>query len=187
MVQSTVVLSRLTFLMASTRNWNSDTTRSNIPMAMYLDAMCYRFQALSSANPRIGTPRTPDHLYVFKMVLSSVKKSYEKRVANLKPDMHAVDKRGHCPLFDPSLQQYFDIDGNPGPTFDGSWEDMTTPDLSQTDFSGTDWSGTGETSCSNSTGSIGIDAAGPPFYFDLWATMTSSWAENLDVIHSEMI
>lgn len=183
MVQATLVLSRLTFLMASTRNWDADTTRSNVPMAMYLDAMCYRFQALSSANPRLGTPRNPDHLYVFKMILSSVKKSYEKRVADIKPDLFRVDRRGHCPILDPSLQQYFNADGPPAPAYGDAWGDMTTPDLTETDFSGatTGWSATGGTPDSDPAAMVGMDGVGAPMYFDLWATMTSTWADNINV------
>ena len=184
MVQSTLVLSRLTFLMATTRNWDADTTRSNIPMVMYLDAMCYRFQALSSANPRAGTPRNPDPLYVFKMVLSSVKKSYEKRVANIMPDDFAVDHRGRCPVLDPSLQQYFNAEVSGESTYGEAWEDMSTPDLIGTDFSSTDWTemgGTEGTSGSSSMGSAGIDVTGTPMYFDLWATMTNNWADNINV------
>lgn len=181
MVQATLVLSRLTFLMAATRNWDPETTRSNVPMVMYLDAMCYRFQALSSANPRQGTPRNPDPLYVFKMVLSSVKKSYEKRVANIKPEVSVVDRKGHCPVMDPSLQQYFSFEGTQAAAYSGSWEDMSAPDLSGAHFSSTDWSEAEGTPASSSLGSVGVDGAGAPLYYDLWATMTSTWADPIDV------
>jgi len=181
MVQATLVMSRLTFLMASSRNWDADTTRSNIPLVMYLDALCYRLQALSSANPRAGTPRNPDPLFVFKMVLSSVKKSYEKRVANIKPDVFVVDRRGHCPILDPSLQQYFSFDGPPTPMLADDWDDMGTPNLSATDSSGMGWCETGNTPDFSPIGTACVNGVGAPLYYDLWATMTSSWADNINV------
>jgi hypothetical protein len=160
MVQVVLVLSRLTFLMAANLGWDSDTTRSNVPLVMYLDCLCYRFQLLSSTPPDGSeTPKNPDVLYVFKMVLGSVKKSYERRVAQIEPGFLVVDHgkaigvaRGHCPILDPTLGPLFDISDS---TYGGSFE------LSQ-----------GGTSSASTTSS-----SSAPLYHDLWATMTCSWAE----------
>ncbi|KAG0647752.1 Transcription factor himD [Hyphodiscus hymeniophilus] len=174
-VQSILVLSRLTFLMASNQNWTPEITRANIPLVMYLDALCYRFQAVSSTDtPTSSSERAkdPDVFYVFKLILSSVKKSYERRVAAIAPKSFIVEMgkavgpaRGHCPMLDPNLSVYFDqnlemqIDDS---TYGGSWDYMngSTPE------SGAAYMNT-------------TMAPNPPVYFDLWATMTGTWAAEL--------
>lgn len=157
MVQVIVVISRLSFLMAAKMGWDAGTTRANIPFAMYLDALCYRFQHLSSTpSDGVDPPKNPDVLYIFMMVLGSVKKSYERRVSNIKPDFFAVDHgnaigvaRGHCPVMDPSLSIYF---GTPDSTYGSSFDtDVST--------------------------AASLTAISNPLYHDLWATMTGSWAE----------
>jgi hypothetical protein len=160
MVQAVLVLSRLTFLMAANFGWDSDTTRSNVPLVMYLDCLCYRFQYLSSTpSDTIETPKTPDVLYVFKRILGSVKKSYERRVSKIEPNSFIVDHgnvvglaRGHCPILDPTLSPLFDISDS---TYGGSFD--------MTEF------GTQSISTSG--------ASKMPLWHDLWATMSCSWAE----------
>ncbi|TVY30151.1 hypothetical protein LHYA1_G001118 [Lachnellula hyalina] len=161
MVEATLVLSRLTFLMAANRGWDSNTTRTNIPLVMYLDCLCYRFQHLSStktSSEDVNHPRNPDVLYVFKMLLASVKTSYERRVANIKPESFVVQPgkiagiaMGHCPIMDPSLSPYFNSPKDS--TYGGS------SDLNQI----------GASEYQTST-------TGMPLYHDLWATMTCNWA-----------
>jgi hypothetical protein len=163
MVQAILVLSRLTFLMAANQGWDADTTRTNVPLVMYLDCLCYRFQHLSSTKTSSDEhPKNPDILYVFKMLLGSVKKSYERRVGNIKPESFVMDyakgagaARGHCPIMDPSMSAYM-----------SSPEDSTYG--SSFDLSG---SATSEYQTS----------AMPtmPLYHDLWATMTCNWAEEI--------
>lgn len=154
-----LVLSRLTFVMAANLGWDSDTTRSNIPLVMYLDALCYRFQHLSlTPSDDTETPKNPDVIYVFKMILKSCKKSYERRVSKIEPGFLVVDHsnvigvaRGHCPILDPSLNPLFDISDS---TYGGSYElsESATPSNSST-------------------------TASLPQYHDVWAIMTGSWAE----------
>ena len=166
MVQSILVLSRLTFLMAANLGWDVNTTRANVPLVMYLDCLCYRFQTLSSTIPDgSDPPKNPDVLYVFKMVLESVKKSYERRVSNIKPDFFIVDHgtaigvaRGHCPMLDPTLSVYFNNPLSDDSTYTGSF-----------DFDG---------SASYPSSEI-WRPANTPLYHDLWATMTCSWAEEI--------
>jgi hypothetical protein len=162
MVQATVVLSRLTFVMASNLGWDPETTRSHVPLVMYLDALCFRFQSLSMVSSLgTSTPENPDILYVFKMIISSVKKSYECRVSDIQPNFFAAERgngigiaRGQCPISDPSLSIYLDSDDS---SYGGSWN-----------LSG----GTVNTPSTNCT-------AGVPLYHDLWATMTGTWAEDI--------
>jgi hypothetical protein len=165
-VQAILVLSRLTFLMASNLGWTPETTRANIPLVMYLDVLSYRFQAVSS-TPSSERPKDPDIFYVFKLIIGSVKKSYERRVAAITPKSFVVEMgnavgaaRGHCPMLDPNLAVYFDADLEMGDsTYGGSWN-LTGSGLANTPAS------------RNS-------ATMPPVYFDLWATMTGSWAQEL--------
>jgi hypothetical protein len=159
MVHIILVLSRLTFLMAATLGWDSDTTRSTVPLVMYLDALCYRFQHLSlTPSDTVETPKNPDVLYVFTMILRSCKKSYERRVSKIKPGFLVIDHanvigvaRGHCPILDPTLNPLFEFSDS---TYGGSYQlsDSATPSASST-------------------------AAYVPQYHDVWAVMTGSWAE----------
>lgn len=158
-VHGILVLSRLTFLMAANLGWDSDTTRSNVPLVMYLDALCYRFQHLSlTPSDTVEPPQNPDVLYVFRMILRSCKKSYERRVSKIEPGFMVVDHtnvigvaRGHCPILDPTLNPLFDI---PDSAYEGSYElsDSTTPGSSST-------------------------AGYVPQYHDIWAVMSGSWAK----------
>lgn len=85
MIQSVLILSRLTFLMASVMGWDANATRTNIPLIMYLDCLCYRFMDLSGTKAEgIEDAVDPDIMFVFKMMLGSVKRSYEKRVGDIK-------------------------------------------------------------------------------------------------------
>jgi hypothetical protein len=165
-VQAILVLSRLTFLMAANLGWDPNTTRANVPLVMYLDCLCYRFQTLSSAVlDGSDPPKNPNVLYIFKMVLGSVKKSYERRVSNIKPGFFIVDHgtaigvaKGHCPMLDPTLSVYFN---NPLP------EDSMYGGSFDLDANAT---------CPYSEAS---NVANMPLYHDLWATMTCSWAEEI--------
>lgn len=158
-VQGVLVLSRLTFLVASTLGWDSETTRSNIPLVMYLDALCYRFQSITSTPQRgADLPKNPDAVYVMKKMLESVRKSYERRVAKIEPGFLIVSDgnaigiaTGHCPMMDPTLKVLFD---EAVFTYDESFSMSATP-------------------ASNSTSST------IPLYHDLWATMTGSWANEI--------
>jgi hypothetical protein len=169
MVQATLVLSRLTFVMASTRGWDSNTTRSNVPLVMYLDALCYRFQAVSSTpvTPITSAPRSPDVYYVFKMVLASVKKSYERRVIKILPDVISADSggsigmgiaKGHCPILDPSLKPYWDTDDFS--SYDGSFS-----------------AGMGRTPLSEALTTTYPTGQETVMYYDVWNTMTCNWAD----------
>ncbi len=159
MVHGVLVLSRLTFLMAANLGWDSDTTRSNVPLVMYLDALCYRFQHLSlTPSDTVETPQNPDVLYVFRMILRSCKKSYDRRVSKIEPGFVVVDHanvidvaRGHCPILDPTLNPLFDI-----------------PDSTNGDSY--------ELSDSTTTGSLST-ASYVTQYHDIWAVMSGCWAE----------
>lgn len=162
MVQAILVLSRLTFVMAASLNWDPGTTRSNIPMVMYLDALCYRFNALSPAQPSGGATRKhPDGLTVFAMVLGSVKRSYIRRVDAIQPSNFAVDssisREPHCPMKDASLNAYFEQELDSGYGGDTSRSSVGSLDVPP---------------CASKV-------TGMPLYHDLWATMTCTWAKEL--------
>ena len=155
LVHAVVAMSRLSFAMAAKLNWNAETARSQVPLVMYLDCLCYRFQIVSSVPVRTSEPaKQADVYHVFQMILGSVKKSYEKRISKLAPEPpigHPLATTGHCPMMDYSLNLYFDP-------------------LASMDPSSFDPSGSG-------TPSIESTASAAPLYHDLWATMTGSWAE----------
>lgn len=166
MVQSILILSRLTFVMASRCGWDAESTRTNIPLGMYLDALCFRFQSTSATPAVNGTPaRNPDMLYVFYLILSSMKRSYARRIAKIEPKTFNPEystgtglARGHCPILDPTLSQYFDLDEYSLSNWDmaGGSIDPSPQDTS--------------VSSSSATLPTGM------LYHDLWATMTGSWA-----------
>ena len=179
LVQTILVLSRLTFVMASSFTWNPETTRSHVPLVMYLDAFCYRFHNTTS-TPAEGSkqPKNPDVLYVFKMILTSVKNSYERRVAKIASNLAPASTpqsvgvaSGHCPMLDPSLKVYFDND--------------LAADFDLSSINGKSWdlSGTSLTNLDSANmitpppSSYSMPTA--PLYHDLWATMTGSWAEEI--------
>jgi hypothetical protein len=148
--------------MAANFGWDSDTTRSNVPLVMYLDCFCYRLQRLSSTPfDTAEIPKDPDVFYVFEMVLGSVKKSYERRVSKIQPGFLITDQdnaiglaQGHCPMLDPTLRPLFDISTS---AYAGSFE--------VNEF--------------GSPGSSITTASNVPIYHDLWATMTCNWAEEV--------
>lgn len=160
-VQAILILSRLTFPLASNMGWDSDTTRTNVPLIMYLDCFCFRLEKLSPPPSREAS-KIPDALHVFTIILDSVKKSYQRRVANIKPEISEPfgSKTGplkrHCPMNDPDLSEYLELD-------DSAY------------------------GCSPYVlaGAIGSDASTPAtippgsLYHDIWATMTSNWVEEM--------
>lgn len=112
-VHSTLVLTRLTFAMASDLGWDPKTTRANIPMVMYLDCLCWRLQSLSSNSDEAEkSPQSFDPLYIFRVVLESLKNSYLRRVAEIKspsiPANLSSREKGQCPIRDPELNAYFE-------------------------------------------------------------------------------
>ena len=166
-IQAILVLSRLTFLMAAKLNWDAGTARANVPMVMYLDALSYRFLAVSPTPTRSSsgsseTPRHWDWLHIFAVVLESVKRSFVRRVDSIQPVTFLVDPslaRGpHCPMKDASLSAYFDQE-----------MEMEMDSAYGGDLSGSGASTAAMTPCTSGE-------TGRPLYHDLWATMTCTWA-----------
>lgn len=137
-----------------------DTTQSNIPLLMYLDCVSFRCQQLTTTPSNgIEPPRHPDAHYVMDMMLGSMKKSYEKRVAGIQPGFFAINEgnvigvaRGSCPVTDPSLKGYFN-------NAEYLYEDVIGP--------------SSDTPTSSSTSFVPT----VPFW-DLWATKNGSWANH---------
>ncbi|CAG8974688.1 hypothetical protein HYALB_00006423 [Hymenoscyphus albidus] len=115
MIQAVIILSRLTFVMARVLGWDANTTRTNVPLGMYLECLCFRFVQLSGTKvERIEDAVEPDGMFVFGMMLGSVKRGYEKRVELIEGGgldaSHSTTlsiSRGRCPIFDPTLSSLF--------------------------------------------------------------------------------
>ena len=109
----------------------------------------------STPSTGSGTPKHPDAAYVMKTMLGSIKKSYDRRVSGIEAaffvDNVANAIRGRCPIMDPSLKNILD-----GATL--NHEEL---------FSLSD------------TPSSDASSVNMPLYYDVWATMTGSWASEL--------
>lgn len=120
-----------------------------------------------------------DLLGIFKMVLASVKKSYERRVSALvatpvPPSIPAQVWRGKCPVLDPALKDCWDIESSffdSSGTGSASWNAGSTPVVMEGQVDAGEGKGDeGSTGCP-------MGGAGAPVYFDVWNTMTCNWAE----------
>jgi hypothetical protein len=167
-IQSIIILSRLSFPLPRCPGWDVVAAREHAPLSMYLDCLCYRMQALSSVPPTETYPKAPDGPFIFRMVLESIKKSYEQRVALVASSLSSIAGQSmnaaagfqtpaaspmdklQCPLKDRELLTYFEplsqdlneVFGIPG--------DGNVP--------------------------VQREARSIPVYHDLWATMTMNWS-----------
>ncbi|CAG8962455.1 hypothetical protein HYFRA_00014185 [Hymenoscyphus fraxineus] len=109
MIQAVIILSRLTFVMARVLGWDANTTRTNVPLGMYLECLCYRFRQLSGTKgERVEDAVEPDGMFVFGVMLGSVRRGYEKRVGLIVASQTTPPiPRGRCPIFDPTLSPLF--------------------------------------------------------------------------------
>lgn len=169
LVQSILVLTRLTFLLAALNGWDADTTRENVPLGMYLECLCYRIQGLSgtaktslsqtastsSSDSTLPAATTPDLMHFLYLIIQSAKMSYDQSVADIKPNL-SVEKGvpvniacGHCPMTDPRLKPYFE------PRKQKAWD-----------------SNGGQTQWHAEQEQFHIPALG-----NLWLTMTGTWAK----------
>jgi hypothetical protein len=169
-IQSIIILSRLSFPLPRCPGWDVVAAREHAPLGMFLDCLCYRMQALSSVPPTELNPKAPDGPFIFRMVLESIKKSYEQRIALVTPGLSSIADQSmsaaagsqtpvaspmdklHCPMNDRELLTYLEplpqdlneVFGIPG---DANVEVLSAPK------------------------SI-------PVYHDLWATMTMNWSDD---------
>lgn len=123
-------------------------------------------------------------MYVFKMVLASVKKSYEGRVAKIVPEVSVgVGHGGHCPILDPSLRGFLDREADEyeyDSYGEGSWGDGigSTP-VSDEQYLPGPGVGSGLV-LEGGAGDVDLMMSGgvpTQIYFDVWNTMTCNWAE----------
>ncbi|KAI9746482.1 MAG: hypothetical protein M1818_000195 [Claussenomyces sp. TS43310] len=167
-VQVLIILFKLSFPIQSCPGWNPRVARESAPLCMYLDAICYRLQNLSSVSvDEVGVPKNPDAPFIFKTVLAQLKDTFERRVSQIPsrifdydeggvvgifagPDTGSVSKRSShgCPMFEPSISGYLKSWQEGGASND---RDMGRPD-------------------GKPQGST------VPVYHDIWATMTMTWA-----------
>jgi hypothetical protein len=140
-------------------------------------------------------PKNPDLAWIFKTMLESVKKSYVRRLNAIQPSFQI--QKALCPVMDPEIRGLFDGvsgseqflftdlesggsggSGSSGGTMAGRTSAGTPQDRG---FGGGEGSGgTLGTRPGRNVGGSGEVGAGPPVYFDLWATMTCSWAREAE-------
>lgn len=86
---------------------------------MYLDCLSYRFgRRTTTASAGSEKNRFSDAAFVFKVMLESVRKSYERRVGEIVPFVpgflvaHRGQSKGiaegQCPISDPELQVLYE-------------------------------------------------------------------------------
>jgi hypothetical protein len=171
-IQSIIILSRLSFPLPRCPGWDVVAAREHAPLGMFLDCLCYRMQALSSVPATELNPKAPDGPFIFRIVLESIKRSYEARVALVMPPL-AMAEQGvgasqsngfqtpgaspmdklHCPMNDRELLSFFE---------------PISQDLNE---------GLGVQG--GAGGSMGPSAPKTiPVYHDLWATMTMNWTDD---------
>jgi len=168
-IQAIIILSRLSFPLPRCPGWDVVAAREHAPLGMFLDCLCYRMQALSSVPPTEPNPKAPDGPFIFRMVLESIKRSYEQRVALVTPSLSSTADQSansatgfqtpvpspmdklHCPMNDRELLTYFEpISQHLNEAF-GIPGDANVPPPSA--------------------------ARNIPVYHDLWATMTMNWSD----------
>jgi hypothetical protein len=150
-IQSIVILSRLSFPLPRCPGWDVVAAREHAPLGMFLDCLCYRMQTLSSVPPTELNPKAPDGPFIFRMILESIKKSYEQRVVLVTPPLSMASPmdRLHCPMNDRELLMYLEP-------------------VSQDSNEAFGVLGGASTTVPNVSKNI-------PVYHDLWATMTMNW------------
>jgi hypothetical protein len=169
-IQSIIILSRLSFPLPRCPGWDVVAAREHAPLGMFLDCLCYRMQALSSVPPTEPNPKAPDGPFIFKMVLESIKKSYEQRVALVTPSLSSIADQSmnaaagfqtpvtspmdklHCPMNDRELLAFFE------PLSQDSNEAFGIPRDANVEAPSA--------------------ARSIPVYHDLWATMTMNWSDD---------
>jgi hypothetical protein len=177
-IQSIIILSRLSFPLPRCPGWDVVAAREHAPLGMFIDCLCYRMQGLSSVPATEPNPRAPDGPFIFRMMLESIKKSYEGRVALVTPSIAAVADQSanasagagfstpavspmdrlHCPMNDQELLTYFE---------------PLSQDLNEAFGNPGDAGGNG-----NANGQVQREQRSIPVYHDLWATMTMNWSDD---------
>ncbi|KAI9640122.1 hypothetical protein NHQ30_011524 [Ciborinia camelliae] len=219
LVHSLVALVRLTFVIAHVENWSAETTRERVGLSMYLEALCFRLGGLSSSfqsspgaelesnamekfdeSSNKGKRKHFDKYFIMHGMLSTLKKTWERRVEAIVPKSSAIS-RGKCPMFDPEMAPLLenttlDFDfGNMGGWDDNFGEGMAAWDTNVEDigiggaFATMNQPADGDVGLpvvigeSGRTGEVemppgdmGQHGSGGTMYHDLWDTMTCSWA-----------
>lgn len=170
-VQVIVVLSRISFPILASPNWNSQAARDYAPMGMYLDCLSYKLQSISTTvSGGSGIPARLDSPFIFKTILETLKEAHDRRVNQLvsnlpTPDMSfgtdsnpgitsSRNSNGSvklCPMFNPTIAPYLD-----------AWQASKDEILLASN----------EMNLVNTSEKTTLT----PIYHDMWATMTMSWA-----------
>ncbi|KAI1466549.1 uncharacterized protein F4812DRAFT_83238 [Daldinia caldariorum] len=139
--------------------------------------------AVANDGARKATKKA-DVVSALKVVLGSVKASFEKKSAVLEAAAEEHNRRARlCPMFDGSLEQYL-------PQWEGRGQQGSSNSngniTSGSSYAPSSHSGSGTCAphhVAPSTTGEGVDfpeSAKPMLFHDLWATMTMGWATDLD-------
>lgn len=168
-IQSIIILSRLSFPLPRCPGWDVVAAREHAPLGMFLDCLCYRMEALSCVPPTEPNPKAPDGPFIFRVMLESIKRSYEQRVALVTPSLSSIADesmnaaRGcpapvanptdklYCPMNDRQLLTYLE------PLSQDPSEVFGIP--------------------GDASGAVPSAHNSIPVYHDLWATMTMNWTD----------
>ncbi|KAF3063529.1 hypothetical protein GL218_02405 [Daldinia childiae] len=189
----TIILGyRLSFPMSFCPSYDYSQGRKVLDLGMYLTKLSSNNDdgdgggntddAVANSSTKRLSKKT-DVVSALKVVLGSVKTSFDKKSAVLEAAAEEHNKRVRlCPMFDGSLEQYL-------PQWEGEEQQGSSNNTSGSSYAPSSHSGTGTGSslahpAAPSTASEGVSSPGsakPMLFHDLWATMTMGWATDLDM------
>ncbi|ETS85010.1 hypothetical protein PFICI_03035 [Pestalotiopsis fici W106-1] len=160
LIVAVIVAYRLSFPVEACPDYDAAQARLILDFGAYLEKLC-RDPAEGTLEPS-GRKRT-DVCTAFRVVLTSLKAKYEKKVAAAVAKEEIRMKAHECPMFDGSLDDYISLwDGHGAPIGGASYS------ISQSSSSGVLTDAVLEATPAMTQGK-------PLEFHDLWATMTSDW------------
>ncbi|KAI1648299.1 uncharacterized protein F4817DRAFT_334541 [Daldinia loculata] len=181
----TIILGfRLSFPISFCPSYDYSQGRKVLDLGTYLTKLSSNNDD-DAANSGTKRPsKKTDVVSALKVVLGSVKTSFDKKSAVLEAAAEEHNKRARlCPMFDGSLEQYL-------PQWEGEEQQGSSNNTSGSSYAPSSHSGTGSGSSAahpaapSTAGEEGVSSPGsakPMLFHDLWATMTMGWATDLDM------
>ncbi|KAI0844302.1 hypothetical protein F5Y00DRAFT_201952 [Daldinia vernicosa] len=185
---STIILAyRLSFPMSFCPGYDYTQGRKILDFGTYLTKLSSDTDDDDAGSSSTGrASKKTDVVSAMKVVLGSVKASFDKKSAVLEAAAEEHNKRARlCPMFDGSLEQYL-------PQWEGEdQQGSSSNNTSDSSYAPSSHSGTGTGSSaahaaapSTAGEEEGVGSPGsakPMLFHDLWTTMTMGWAADLDM------